>query len=213
MIFEVDGMEVIIIDEGDRMVVHMNAGHGFEPESLAVWAKLVQPGKVALDVGAYTGIYSIVAAKRGAQAVALEPMPAARWRLQCNTAANKVAVLIHAVAASDDNGVAKLRFSRHTPLTTGASLESGIEGHTDTIDVPTVTIDALALTNLCAVKIDVERHEPCVLRGAMKTIERDRPSMLIETLNNDMRTQVLHSLPSYAIAAILDRRNTLFVPK
>jgi len=213
MIFEVEGLEITIIDTDDRMAIHMAEGRGYERESLTAWAKMVQPGKVALDVGAYTGLFSIIAAKRGAVAVAMEPMPANRWRLECNVAANKVAVMLLDVAASDRMGVSTLHFNPNVPLTTGASLEKGIVAHRDSIEIRLVTIDALALNNLCAIKIDVERHERCVLRGAMETIERDRPTLLIETLDDDMRAQVLHSLPSYSIAAILDGRNTLFMPK
>ncbi|MCA1452837.1 FkbM family methyltransferase [Bradyrhizobium sp. BRP22] len=213
MIVEVDGTEIVIIDTDDRMVFHMAYGRGYETETLTAWARMVQPGKVALDVGAYTGLFSIIAAKRGATAIALEPMPANRWRLECNAAANKVAVMLLDVAASDDNGVGTLHFNPNVPLTTGASLENGNAQHRDSIVVRRVTIDALALNNLCAIKIDVERHEPCVLRGAMQTIERDRPSLLIETLDDNMRNEAMRLLPSYEIAAILDGRNTLFIPK
>jgi FkbM family methyltransferase len=212
MIFEVNGLRITIIDDGDRMVVHMTSGRGYERESLRAWAQMIKPGTVTLDVGAYTGIYSIIAAKLGAAAVALEPMPANRWRLECNAAANKVSVLLMDVAASGENGMATLNFNPKVPLTTGASLENGVPEHRDSIQVRRVTIDALALENVSAIKIDVERHEHCVLIGAMGTIERDRPSLLIETLDDDMRNQVLRLLPAYSIAAILDGRNTLFTP-
>ena len=88
-----------------------------------------------------------------------------------------------------------------------------MQQHTESIEVGCVTIDALALSKVGAIKIDVERHEPCVLRGAANTIERDRPALLIECLDMDMRVKVLHALPSYSVASILDGRNTLFIPK
>jgi len=213
MIFTIGDIDIDIIENGDRMVFHMLAGHGFEPDSLKVWSGLVQSGKVALDVGAYTGIYSILASKRGAQAIAMEPMPANFWRLGVNVAANKATVMLLDVAASDEDGFVTLNYSRHTPMTTGASLEKGIKGHTDTHIVNRIRIDALALNNVAAIKIDVERHEPCVIRGALNTIERDRPAMIIECLDEAMRMAVLHSLPSYEVVAILDGRNTLFLPK
>ena len=84
--------------------------------------------------------------------------------------------------------------------------------HSAGIIVKCITIDSLGLKNVCAIKIDVERHEPCVLRGAMQTIERVRPPLLIETLDGNMRSQVLSMLPNYEAAAILDGRNTLFTP-
>jgi FkbM family methyltransferase len=213
MIFEVGGMPITLIDTDDRQVIHMVAGRGYEKESLSMWASIVKAHRVALDIGAYTGLYSIIAAKFGAQAVAMEPMPVNRWRMNCNFAANKVAVLMLPVAASDEDGVAKLCYNPRVPLTTGASLEPGVPEHTEFIMVDKITVDALALTNVAAIKIDVERHEPCVLRGARNTIERDRPSILIETLDAAMRMAVLNVLPSYEEVAILDGRNTLYLPK
>jgi FkbM family methyltransferase len=212
MIIDVDDLHVRIIDTDDRMAVHIAHGNGFEPESLKAWAGLVKRGKVALDIGAYTGLFSIIAAMRGAKVTAMEPMPANFWRLGINVDINKQHVTALAVAASDRDGIARLNFSRHTPLTTGASIEAGIKGHTDTISINTVTVDSLGLTDVAAIKIDVERHEVAVLRGAMATISRDRPPMLIETLDNQMRDDIAKLLPAYRVEAILDKRNTLFLP-
>jgi len=213
MIIEVDGMEIVLVEDDDRQCFHIKCGRGYEKESLITWAQMVRPGEVALDVGAYTGLYSIIAAKRGAAAIAMEPMPANHWRLGVNVAANKVVVMLMDVAASDTNNRVWLHFNPRVPLTTGASLEVGVQQHTESIEVGCVTIDALALSKVGAIKIDVERHEPCVLRGAANTIERDRPALLIECLDMDMRVKVLHALPSYSVASILDGRNTLFIPK
>jgi FkbM family methyltransferase len=214
MIFEVGDVKVSIVDDGDRMVAHMKDGSGFEPQSLALWARMVQPGMVALDVGAYTGLFSIVAALHGAEVVAMEPMPANRWRLDVNACMNKVNNYIRIVpkAASDRSGTTRLYYSRHTPLTTGGSLEGGIQGHTDSIEVECVTIDSLCLQNVAALKIDVELHELSVLKGAMATIQQSKPPLIIETLNEGMRAAIVEMLPDYEVAGILDRRNTFFTP-
>jgi FkbM family methyltransferase len=214
MIFEVGDVKVSIVDDGDRMVAHMKDGSGFEPESLALWSRIVQPGMIALDVGAYTGLFSIIAALHGADVVAMEPMPANRWRLDVNACMNKVNNYIRIVpkAASDRAGTTRLYYSRHTPLTTGGSLEGGIQGHTDSIEVECVTIDSLCLQNVAALKIDVELHELSVIKGAMATIQQSKPPLIIETLNEGMRAAIVEMLPDYEVAGILDRRNTFFTP-
>ena len=130
MMFEVDGIPIRLIDTDDRQVIHMAHGRGYEKQSLEAWASMVKPGAVALDIGAYTGLYSIIAAKKGAQAIAIEPMPANYWRLGVNVAANKAAVMALNVAASDINGAMTLNFNPRVPLTTGASLEVGVVEHT-----------------------------------------------------------------------------------
>jgi FkbM family methyltransferase len=214
MIIEIDGLQIDLIEPNDRQIVHILAGDGYEYDSLMVWAKMQKPGGIALDVGAYTGLFSIIAAKRGARVIAFEPMPANQWRTRVNVQRNKVTrqVTILPTAASDYEGTGTLNYNPNVPLTTGASLEEGIVMHSAGIVVSCITIDSLALDEVAAIKIDTERHEPCVLRGAMETIRRFRPPMLIETLGGNMRDQILGMLPDYEAAAILDGRNTLFTP-
>jgi FkbM family methyltransferase len=211
VIYDLDDRIIKLIDNDDRMVLHMQ-DKGYERESLAAWAAMIKPGRVALDIGAYTGLFSIIAAMKGAHAVAFEPMPANRWRLSVNIALNKAKVVIHDCAVSDDNGITELHYNPRVPLTTGASLEAGDKLHHDSIRVTKVSIDSLAFKNIACMKIDVERHEPAVLRGAMKTIKRDRPALLIETLDDAARNEVLRLLPAYRVNAVLDGRNTLFTP-
>jgi len=212
VIFEIDDLRIDMIDADDRMVLHMQQGDGYEHDSLVAWSKMVKPGLVALDIGAYTGLFSIIAKMRGADVVAFEPMPAQQFRLGINAKQNKVYVTVMPIAVSDRCSVMRLNYNQNVPLTTGAGLDANIDMHNSYFDVDCVSIDALKLKTVGAIKIDVERHEPCVLRGAMQTIERDRPSLLIETLDDDMRQEVLRLLPRYTVAAVLDKRNTMFTP-
>lgn len=212
MLFNIDGTEVDLIDDGDRQVSHINDCTGYEHDSLWAWARMVKPGRVAVDVGAYTGLFSIIAAKRGARVVAMEPMPANFERLLDNVDKNGVFIEAFEIAASDTNSVASLSYNPRVTLTTGASLEAATPLHREYIEVQCMALDSMELRDVAAMKIDVERHEPAVLRGAMLTIMRDRPTLLIETLDADIRQQVMLLLPSYRIAAVLDTRNTMFVP-
>lgn len=207
------GVRVRMVATDDRNMLHMAEADGYEPDSLATWAGIVRVGRTAVDVGAYTGLYSIIAALKGANVVALEPMPAQYWRLGINLALNKARARTIQAAASDAEGEAILHHNPNVSLTTGASLVPGNEHHREHIKIQCITIDSLVLTDVAAMKIDVERHELAVLRGAMQTIERCRPTMLIETLDADMRCAVSRALPNYEAAHILDKRNTLFIPK
>src|SRR5262245_259969 len=214
--FEIDGLPIKLTDTHDRIVFHMQHPEhsgAYEPDSLVLWAKLIKPGTTVIDVGAYTGLFSVIAALRCAKVVALEPMPANYWRLNVNAKLNKVAIEMMAMAASDHDGPGVLHYNPNVPLTTGGSLVAGNKLHHEHLDIRCVMIDSLAVSDVSAIKIDVERHEPCVLRGAMQTIERWRPVLLIETLDADMRKQVTSLLPSYQEAVIVDTRNSFFTPK
>jgi hypothetical protein len=48
--------------------------------------------------------------------------------------------------------------------------------------VDTLALDDLGIEQLAAMKVDVERGEPLVLKGARETLKRCRPELLIEVL-------------------------------
>lgn len=208
-LIEINGC--LMATEGDRVVAHMIKDGGFEVASLDWWGSLDVAGRTVLDIGCYTGIYSIIAAKRGAKVYAFEPMPQNRMRAAMNFARNGVYVSMMECAVSDRVGQATLDYNPNVALTSGASLVSRMPGHKRMV-VKTITIDHMALQGVAAMKIDVERAEPAVIRGAMETIRRDRPALLIETLDAPMRFQIGHMLPDYKVEAIFDDRNTLYLP-
>jgi FkbM family methyltransferase len=91
---------------------------------------------------------------------------------------------VRQVALSDRDGTARLRVPH---LDTGyASIEpeNTLTDHTPehvrTIEVPTRRLDALSLEDVGFMKVDVEGHEEAVLRGAVETIETNRPNLLLE---------------------------------
>lgn len=212
MTIDVGPVSASIYTEHDRQAHHIAEGRGYEPASLEAWASIVKPGMVAVDVGAYSGLYSIVAAKLGAQVVALEPMPANRLRIERNLELNGIrGVQLLDVAASDHGGLDELFFNPKVPLTTGASLKKN-DLHGASMTVRCVELDALALTSVAAIKIDVEWYEAAVIKGGLKTISRYRPMLLVETLDAEMREIVQQLLPGYDAVAILDGRNTMFAP-
>jgi FkbM family methyltransferase len=106
-----------------------------------------------------------------------------------------------------------LHFNPKVPLTTGASLERGVKAHAQSIKVACTTLDCFVFEKVAAIKIDVERHECAVLQGAKLLIARDRPMLLIETLDDAMRQEVMRLLPHYKVDAVLDERNTIFAPQ
>jgi hypothetical protein len=49
-----------------------------------------------------------------------------------------------------------------------------------TVQVPLRRLDDYAFENVGFIKIDVEGHEESVLRGGLETLQRNRPTLLIE---------------------------------
>lgn len=218
MRFKVGEVAVELLEEGDRICMSVARGKPFEPETLVIWSRLClearQAGGLVVDVGAYSGLFSIAAALHGCNVIAFEPMPANLERLRANLKANKVAgeVVIAPAAASDRIGEGEITFNpKASGLTSGASL---VRRKGPRLAIKLTTIDATCLAPLLvsAIKIDVERAEPQVLAGAQATIARCRPAILVEVLDEERAAAVRAALPDYRIAAELDVRNWLMLP-
>lgn len=185
----------------------------FEPESLPVWAELCSnEGARVIDVGAYTGLYSLVARKAGARVTAFEPLERNRKRFLENAALNGFGDLtVNDEAVSDVVGTTRITTNlRAQGLSSGSSIVKVVGA--DHVPVRTVTIDSLGLKKLTAMKIDVERAEPLVLRGARETLARCRPTLLVEVLGDTEAQAVRAAITGYEVAKVLDRRNWLMLP-
>lgn len=202
-----------ILEEGDRVCAHIKSGKGFEPLTLNLWAGLCERGGTFLDIGAYTGLFTVAAMKYGCDVYAFEPMFFNYERLVLNVERNadlysgKVRTMECAV--SDRCAESFITFNPKVPFTAGASLIRK-KGHQQRVQL--ITIDSLGLEQVTAMKIDVERGEPLVLAGARATIERCRPVILIEVLDDERKALVRKALPTYRVAQAIDERNWLMTP-
>ena len=135
--------------------------------------RIVRTGDTVLDIGANYGAYSILAARlvglRG-NVHAFEPQLDLAVHLRRSATANRFSHLtVHPVALSDRDGMAVLYgFAPDTGL---ASLTSpGSENSRTPVNVPIRRSEnlfrELGLTSIRLVKIDTEKHEDRVLRGA-----------------------------------------------
>ncbi|MCB2155042.1 FkbM family methyltransferase [bacterium] len=152
----------------------------FEPE-IRIVRRLVQRGSSFLDVGANTGIYSIVVEDLlGARNVySIEPGESAFKEL----ARLRTPARAYQLAISDKEGTARLHIPRINGELVGtrASL-SADSGETQIVQL--MTIDRFVEREVKAavgfIKIDVEGHEDQVLAGAAETLARCRPALLVE---------------------------------
>jgi FkbM family methyltransferase len=171
-------------------------GGTWEQKSLKVWAKLCRASDQSIiDIGANTGIYSLTAAALApnAQITAFEPLARIADRLSFNAALNDFSINVVRRGVSDRTG-SRAIFDTAGGPNYSASLEEPLANTTSyTIDV--TTIDHFVRNfdvrrPIDAVKIDVEKHEPAVIRGMRETIEADRPAILIEILNHEIGSEI-----------------------
>lgn len=208
---------VELITEND-MVVHSSNGTGlFEPETFDVLDSLLHSGDLFLDIGAYTGIYSIYAAKKHDCTVyAFEPNPKVYDRLKRNIGVNETKnnVYTFPYALSNEKKTTELWVNPRTMLTSGGSIES-VNANYSCVQIQCEIYDELPISvpTVDGMKIDVEGHELSVLEGLSYTIERDKPFIIVECLTllqSDSVTTFLRSM-GYKRKAILDERNFLFI--
>ena len=134
------------------------------------------PTRTAVDVGGHIGLWSYNLAAAFEQVHAFEPVEAHRACFARNVEAANVT--LHACALGREEGSVSI----HTaPTSTG---DSWVKGGGN---IPMVTLDSLQLTEVDFIKIDCEGYEENVLRGAVETIERDRPVIIVEQ-KRDMAT-------------------------
>lgn len=161
---------------------------GFEPEVVRPFLHLATTARTVLDVGAYTGYYALLAARRNpaARVLAFEPNPAVAARLGSNLALNadlRVTVLPYAVGERRD--VAELHLGG-PGLASSSSLSQRWEGRHESVRVAVTDLDTMCaewgVEHVDLVKIDVESREPSVVDGMTRLLERDRPAIFTEVL-------------------------------
>ena len=145
---------------------------------MSLLPRLVEPGRVALDVGANVGLYSYALAKLGASVEAFEPVP---WCAASIESFRSPRIRVHRIALSSRAGFSEL----HIPLARGRLWPSraslGTTQHAGSVlRVPVATLDSFGFAGVSFVKIDVEGHELEVLRGAVETLSRESPNLLVE---------------------------------
>ncbi len=184
-----DGVEILyqsgLMDHLGRILFFGGPTH-WEPEVARVLPALARHAGGVVDVGAHTGLFTLIAlaANPAAQAVAVEPVLVNARLLQANLAANGMVgrCVLAVAAATAEPGVVPFDFGPvEVPMT---SAIRGGEGGPGGGRVPAVSLDFVAgwLPSVDLVKIDVEGFEHLVLAGGEKTLEDARPTIVIECL-------------------------------
>jgi FkbM family methyltransferase len=141
--------------------------------------RLVRAGAVIFDVGANFGYYSVMLASAlgGACEVhAFEPAAVTFERLSRHVALNGLACIhAHQIGLSDSPGLASLQ-----PRSGNSGATFLVPGGQIQVSTLDRFVEERGLQRLDFMKIDVEGFEERVLRGGARTLERFRPTILIE---------------------------------
>jgi FkbM family methyltransferase len=154
----------------------------YEPALRRLIVEGAREGSLFVDVGAHVGYYSVLAARAGADVIAVEPDPYNYAALRKNV--HGLQVDAHPAAVADAVGRASFHPSGST---TGSSLFARRDiPLLRSIDVPTTTVDALVAGRLdrpIVLKLDVEGAEPLALAGAVDVLTRSERLAVIAEVN------------------------------
>ncbi len=169
---------------------------GSQEPSTVGW---LQPkeGDIVVDVGAHIGRYTLIAARRGAKVIAIEPEPSNFSLLKENVELNRFSnVIAYQCAMSNTSGRRTLFLGDNGPGDTAtSSLDSSMmrerSGRTIlrwTKQVECLTLDnlmeSLHLSHVNWLKVDVEFHEIPVLEGGEFTL-RSTENLIIEVTHSN----------------------------
>lgn len=194
-----------------------NLGGSWDAMSLRIWCALARTSSGILDIGANTGVYALAASalNRSAKVVAFEPVQRAAERLLDNVGLNGFAIEIDRRAVSSVSGTAVMFDADPAALNYAASLEPGHGGNDRSYEVETVSIDDFLRERgwppIDLVKIDVETHEPAVIRGMQETIARFRPAIMVEVLYPEQGREIASLASGYQLFNI-DEEGRRIIP-
>lgn len=166
---------------------------GFEPPMPDLFAALAKDARWVLDVGSFSGFYTLVSvtASPTARVLAFDPFPEAQQLFEDNMALNRIheRVRLLKTAAADKPGSAPLYIP---PTTTGlVEMASSLGSwhrpqHEQVLHVAVTTLDEAVARNdagpVDLIKLDVESMEAPVLRGAATILRQHRPVVFLEVL-------------------------------
>jgi FkbM family methyltransferase len=182
-------------------------GRVWEPDTLALLNEI--DGDV-VHAGAFFGDFLPALARRDATVWAFEPN-------RLNFRASNVTVLLNDLdnvvvtraGLSDRPGEARVTTSNRSGVASGGASQIVFSSNGNDEAVPLATIDLLipADRDVGVIHLDVEGHEQSALAGALQTIERCKPVLVIETVPS--ADWLASHLPGYRKSDLIDANTVL----
>jgi FkbM family methyltransferase len=201
----VSGQELTMFSDWDDHFVdqlYFRPDRNREAASLRLFAAFASRSRVIMDVGANTGVYSILSATVNSKAAvhAFEPYPVNSRRLHENLELNGLThrVRVMEMALGDGDDCVDFTVPANGQICDVCSVDGEFTRRHyrawliyETIQVRQMKLDsyceAQELTSVDLVKVDVENYELSVLAGAVRTLDKHSPILLVEVFVDQSR--------------------------
>lgn len=179
-------------------------GKTWEPLSLNIWSNIVKKKNIIFDIGANTGIYSLVscALNSKSKTYAFEPNNNFTKAIYNSKIKNRFNIKIENIALSNKEGFVnfdgyQIKKNKKLDIIKTIRLDNFIKYH--------------KIKSIDLMKIDVELHEPEVIEGMGVYLKKFKPDILIEVLNNNIAFKLnkLFENLNYYYISIDDKKNIL----
>lgn len=187
-----DGDEVLMTSDGVDSIatrIHWGGVGSFEKSTIDLFSRLLPCSRTVIDVGANTGIYTLIAGNqdRDRTVWAFEALPRVYSCLEANVRLNKFTnVNTMSCAVTNFDGEATLHVPATVMLPTSSSTLEGFRQAVESLTVPARTLDSIvrehSIEQIDLMKIDTEATEPQVIEGAREMLQRDEPIIICEVL-------------------------------
>ncbi len=177
---------------------------GNEKANQNVFAQVVKPGDTVLDIGANWGVHTLCLALlvgSSGRVHAFEPHPVVIEELRWHVTRNRLRqVTVHPHGLGDSDGAIPFVLGENSKTSHMAA--TGEETPANRlVEVPCRTLDGTvnteAIQSITLIKIDIEGGEGKVLRGAINTIERFRPHLIVELHSPEQDLEVARLLTQW----------------
>ena len=184
----------LLLDPRDLVAVNILRGGEWQPEIWNALATNLPEGSVLLDVGAHIGYFSMMGARKVGKTglvVAFEPNPDTLITLRQNIKVNEFQNVVVAPVACADREQTLTLFAAPFMNSGASSLarnnaDLSYENPPKEYSVRGRRIDdvvrELKLSRVDAIKMDIEGAEVVALRGAMETMKKFHPKIVVEVV-------------------------------
>ena len=164
----------LVTDPQDTLIGRVvRSGQRWESWLDPYFAAYCDPERASLDIGANIGAHAVTMAGMSRVVHAFEPQQAT-WRILVENAKGRP-IVTHNLGLSDREGTVRMK------APTGNTGMTEIDEHGTGEVIHVARLDDLAIdVPVGLMKIDVEKHERECLAGALETIQRDEPVIILE---------------------------------
>lgn len=185
---------VMVNDGSDTIAneIYWKGISAYEPQTENIILKLLPNADIFFDIGANTGLYSLIAASQSPniQVHSFEPVDSAYNLFNKSKSANNLNnIVLSKIALSDFDGESTFNLQLNAtgvPVSSSLRQDMGDQKNKLIIKVETQMLDTYVevngITKIDFMKIDTEGTEDKVLRGAKNVLEKFRPVFVCEVL-------------------------------